>query len=347
MGRETKHSCSIVGARGYTGLELARILLNHPLAHLTTCFATADFRLTDSLMEGDAERVLCLSEAQLMNSLTDFVFLATPAEVSVKLAPQILRAGKHVIDLSGAFRLKKNDYQKWYGFEHSEQETLNSATYGLVPWCPPVSLKQPVLVANPGCYATAIIMALAPLLKRGLIETSNLVIDAKSGTSGAGKKAAENLLFTEVDGECLPYRVGKHQHLPEILEALELFTGEKLDPHFSTHLLPTRRGIIAGIYAQSKVSDLKQIERAFAEDYFSYPLVKFGASAGHSQLLSLKKVVGTARTHISYELVGSKLYVFSLIDNLVKGAAGQAVENFNRLIDAPVETGLLTQKGTL
>jgi N-acetyl-gamma-glutamyl-phosphate reductase len=342
-----KPSCSIVGARGYTGLELSRLLLSHPLALLTTCFATTEFKLSNYLLENEAEKVHCLPESQVMNSLTDFVFLATPAEVSLRLAPQILRAGKHVIDLSGAFRLKNCDYSKWYGFEHTEADALKAAVYGLAPWSKPVSLSQPVLVANPGCYATAISMALAPLLKRDLIETSHLVIDAKSGASGAGKKAAENLLFTEVEGECLPYKVGKHQHLPEIIEALEMFSGKVLDPHFSTHLLPTRRGITAGVYAQSKVTDLKQIERAYAEEYFSYPLVKFGSTANCPQLLSLKKVVGTARTHITYELVGNKLYIFSLIDNLVKGAAGQAIENFNRLIDAPVETGLMMQKGTL
>ncbi len=345
-----KYTCSIVGARGYTGLELARTLLSHPWAKLTTCFATSDFKLTDHLLEPAAENVQCLSDSQILNSLTDFVFLATPAEVSLELAPKILKAGKHVIDLSGAFRLKKNDYKKWYNFDHTEPAVLSQAIYGLVPWCGPVNLNQPTLISNPGCYATAISMALLPLLKRNLIETSHLVIDAKSGTSGAGKKAAENLLFTEVDGECLPYKVGRHQHLPEIIEALEMFSGtkQKLDPHFTTHLLPTRRGIIAGIYATAKTSDLKQIERAYAEEYFSYPLVKFGpVSAAHQQLTALKKVVGTARTHISFELVGNKLYVFSLIDNLVKGAAGQAIENFNRLIDAPVETGLLMQKGIL
>lgn len=342
-----KYSCSIVGARGYTGLELARIFLSHPLAQLTHCFATSDFKLTDYLLEDGADAVSCLPEDQILNSLTDFVFLATPAEVSLKLAPQILAAGKHVIDLSGAFRLKKNDYKKWYNFEHTQPEALRHAIYGLTPWCGPVSLLNPVLISNPGCYATAISMALLPLLKRNLIEESSVVIDAKSGTSGAGKKATENLLFTEVDGECLPYRVGRHQHLPEILEAVEMFSGKTLDPHFSTHLLPTRRGIIAGIYAKSKVTDIQQIGRAFAEAYFSYPLVKSGPLAGSNQLMSLKKVVGTPRTHISYELIGNKLYVYSTIDNLVKGAAGQAIENFNRLVDAPIETGLLNQKGML
>ena len=350
LDSKKKYTCSIVGARGYTGLELARTLLNHPWVRLTTCFATSDFKLTDHLLEPAAENVQCLSDSQILNSLTDFVFLATPAEVSLELAPKILKAGKHVIDLSGAFRLKKNDYKKWYNFEHTEPEALAQAVYGLVPWSGPVQLNKPTLISNPGCYATAISMALLPLLKRGLIDPTTLVIDAKSGTSGAGKKATENLLFTEVDGECLPYKVGRHQHLPEIIEALEMFSQNKykLDPHFTTHLLPTRRGIIAGIYATAKTSDIKQIERAYAEEYFSYPLVKFGlANQTQQQLTSLKKVVGTARTHISFELVGTKLYVFSLIDNLVKGAAGQAVENLNRLLDAPVETGLMLQKGIL
>jgi len=332
-------TCSVVGARGYAGLEMARLLLQHPHAELKACFATSAFKLSDFLMTTPAKNVACLPDSEIMHNLTDVVFLATPAEVSLELAPKILAAGKKVIDLSGAFRLKKNDYKKWYGFTHTEADLLTQAQYGLAPWAGPTAGTQ--LVANPGCYATAISMALIPLLKENLIQTNTIVIDAKSGTSGAGKKASENMLFTEVDGECLPYKVGRHQHYPEIVEAVAAFSGQNIEGHLTTSLLPVRRGIIAGIYARLLPGmHIQDVEDAFAKAYSDYELVKFGAVSKESSLLSLKKVVGTAKTHISYEVDGDKLYVFSCIDNLLKGAASQALENFNRISDLPLTTGL-------
>lgn len=328
----TPPTVSIVGARGYSGLELAKLLMKHPAVKLTHAFATKDFSLSDDLFENKANSVACLPDSQLMNHLTDIVFLATPAEVSLQLAPQILAQGKKVIDLSGAFRLKKNDYQKWYHFEHTDKETLMSAQYGLVPFAKPVS-RDTRLIANPGCFATAVSMALIPLLKKTLINPAHLVIDAKSGTTGAGRKAAENLLFSEVAGNCLPYRIGQHQHYPEIQEAIELFAGVQIEPHFSTHLLPTQKGILASIYADSLTDSLADIEAAFASEYADNPLVEYGGPI--AKLAKLTGVVGTGRTHISYQLAGRKLYVFSVIDNLMKGAASQAVENLNRLLDLP------------
>ena len=341
MKRDLKNkiTCSVVGARGYTGLETARLLLQHPNVELKYCFATSDFELSRYLSSSGTNSVQCLLDSELMSHLTDYVFLATPAEVSMELAPKIMKAGKSVIDLSGAFRLKKNDYKKWYGFEHAATAELEKAQYGLLPWAEPIRNQN--LVANPGCFATAISLALIPLLKDNVIKHDNIVIDAKSGATGGGKKAAENLLFTEVEGECLPYKVGKHQHYPEIMETLELFTGQKIDAHFTTSLLPIRRGIIAGIYAKLQPGqDLASVEKAFNKAYDQYSLLTHASVADQAQLLSLKKVVGTARTHISYVVDGDKLYLFSCIDNLMKGAATQAVENFNNISGQAVHTGL-------
>lgn len=335
-------SVSVVGARGYTGLELVRILLRHPAVSLTHCFATQKFSLASLMGNPKAAQVQCLVDTEIENHLTDLVFLATPAEVSLELAPKILKAGKKVIDLSGAFRLKENDYEKWYGFTHPHQTLLAQAHYGLLPFSKAVSGE---LIANPGCYATAVNMALIPLLKANVIETPSIVIDAKSGTSGGGKKLSENLLFSEVEGECLPYKVGKHQHLPEIIEAVKIFSGVPIDPHFTTSLLPIRRGIIASIFAKmntqgNRSENLQQIEKAFSQAYAGHPLVQFGSLELRPELLSLKKVVGTPSTHISYEVIENKVYVFSLIDNLLKGAASQAVENLNCLLNLPPVTGL-------
>lgn len=312
---------AIVGGSGYSGLELARILKKHPQAQLKSSVGTRDI---DTLWS-------------TLNTL-DTVFLATPAEVSMELAPKILAAGVNVIDLSGAFRLKTSaileDYSKWYNFTHTQINLVEKAHYGLVPWTKPMTEAGPLLIANPGCYATAILMGLLPLLNGQLIHPESLVIDAKSGTTGAGKKAVESQLFSEVEGECLPYKIGKHQHLPEITLYAEKFSSIAIDPFLTTSLLPVRRGITAGIYAQLlKGKSLLDVELAFKEYYATYPFTLKG--------LNLKRVVGTPSTQISFEVVGEKLYLFSSIDNLLKGAASQAVENFNLLHQLPVETGLM------
>lgn len=353
----------IVGARGYSGLELARILLAHPIARLTACFATdpTSFTLGRELFSEAAAAVPTLSMTALdaLDLSTQFhtIFLATPAEVSLELAPKLIASGVNVIDLSGAFRLPAADYPEWYGFTHTAVEALAVAEYGMVPFAKP--FRKPtqnnprpkgVLVANPGCYVTSVVMALTPLLQADLIETASIVIDAKSGTTGGGKKASEGLLFSEVDGECLPYKIGGHQHYPEIITALKMFAGVETSPFFSTSLLPTPRGIISGIYANLKSGKtVNDVEAAFDKAYADYPLAKHGRvdAKKNPRLLSLKQVVGSNRVQIGYTVDTSnvipKLYLYSLVDNLLKGAASQAVENWNRLIDCPAALGLLEE----
>jgi N-acetyl-gamma-glutamyl-phosphate reductase len=350
---------AVVGARGYSGLELARILLNHPEVELAACFAHDHaFRLSDYLPEAAARAVPVLPLTALESSLPniDTVFLATPAEASLELAPKALRAGANVIDLSGAFRFqagteaeRASKFELWYKAKHSA--IALPAHYGLVPFAQPVNPGQ-ALISNPGCYATAALMAIVPLLKANAVNPKSLVIDAKSGTTGAGRKASEAQLFAEVEGECLPYRVAKHQHLPEIGEWAETFSGTAVDPFFSTHLLPVRRGILASVYAE--LNSGADVGAAYAAAFAGYPLARVTRLDGGPDQdlspalsLSLKRVVGSARVHLGYQVSGSKLYVFSLIDNLLKGAASQAVENFNALYDYPVALGLEALEGTL
>lgn len=347
----------IVGARGYSGLELARLLLAHPHAHLAACFATdpAAFRLGAEIFapEADAVPTLAMSALDAPDLAKSFhtVFLATPAEVSLELAPKLVAKGVNVVDLSGAFRLAAADYPKWYGFEHTATAALAAAQYGLVPFAKPFSTRadRGVLVANPGCYVTAVLAALVPLAKGGVIDVDSIVIDAKSGTTGAGKKASEGLLFSEVDGECLPYKIAKHQHFPEIVKYLEAFGGAKASPFFSTSLLPTPRGIIAGIYANLAPGKTEaDVNDAFAKAYAGYPLAKVSTLSATPKIASLKRVVGGNSVNIGYAVDATagdgapvKLYLYSLIDNLLKGAASQAVENFNRIVDLPVAMGLV------
>lgn len=334
-----------MGARGYSGLELSKILLRHPAVDLKSVYTTSSFRLEQFLTAPKAKSVSCLLEKDLEKDQSQVVFLATPAEASLKLAPKLLAQKKVVIDLSGAFRLKENDYQKWYGFKHDDNELCLNAHYGLQPYMKP---HLSALIANPGCYATAILMASLPLLKRNLILHDTLVIDAKSGATGAGRKAHENLIFTEVDGECLPYKVGQHQHTPEIMETIKAYTSKSVDLQFTTSLLPVRRGIVAALYAKvPSGTKLTDITDGYQEMYEDYELVSFGELEKQSHLLSLKRVVGTPQTQISYQLIENKLYVFSLIDNLLKGAASQAVENFNQKYDLPLTTGLREWEGLI
>jgi N-acetyl-gamma-glutamyl-phosphate reductase len=341
---EKTSKVAIVGARGYSGIELARILLDHPNTQLTHCFATKnDWKLSDFLDHPAADNVVIssISDIEKIAPSLQTAFLATPAEVSMELTPALLKSGINVIDLSGAFRLPQEIFEKAYAMKHTAPELLEKAQFGILPWAGPIAGPAPHLISNPGCYATSVFMALIPLIKAGAIQAETLVIDAKSGASGAGKKAAENLLYTEVEGECLPYKVGKHQHLPEINHHVKAHTGAVIDPMFTTHLLPVSRGIISGIYARLNPSfTIEKIAAIFTDAYAGYPLVSSGPVS--PARLSLKRVVGTPRSSISFSVDGDKLYVFSTLDNLMKGAASQAVENFNRLLDLPLATGLLS-----
>ena len=362
-----KKRVAIIGARGYSGLELVRILLKHPETELVACLAhEASFALADYLPEAAAAFVPVLPLKDLESILPglDSIFLATPTEASIELAPRILEnknSQANVIDLSGAFRFQSGTaaerasrFEQWYKAKQISPEIAGKAHFGLVPFATPVQGGK-TLVSNPGCYATAVLMGIVPLLKANTIDAKTLVIDAKSGTTGAGRKASEAQLFAEVDGECLPYRVGKHQHLPEICEWAEAYSQTAINPFFTTHLLSVRRGILASIYSELQPGlGESDVKAAFAGAYKNYSLAritnlnsKTGNDLSPAVSMSLKKVVGTPRVHLSYAVVGSKLYLFSVIDNLLKGAASQAVENFNSLHDYPVALGLDAMEGTL
>lgn len=369
-----KQKVAVVGARGYSGTELARLLLKHPQAELNGLFATQAFSSRELLPELSAGQAAALPGRSMADfdaaldgaaKAFDFVFLATPAEASLELAPKLLKKGIRVIDVSGAFRLKGHGatdskvlYTKWYAMNHTEPGLVAEADYGLVPWAS--GEPKGGLVANPGCYATATAMALIPLYKSDLVRWDSVSIDAKSGTTGAGKKAEERLLHAEVDGGCLPYRIGRHQHEPEIAEAVSRWglgggkLGEKSisDVSFSfvPHLLPVRRGIIVSVHARLKPGVAEShVAAAFKNAYENYPLVRLASlhEKGGELELSLRRVVGSARTALAWHVRGDQVVVFSVIDNLMKGAASQAVENFNRFLGLAVETGLTEREGVL
>ena len=358
-----KKPVAIVGSRGYSGLVLARIILSHPYMELKACFSRdANWNLSEDLPEATAQNIAHISTDDIVKHSDQFatIFLATPADASMSLVGELKDTDAQIIDLSGAFRLDLENHLNYYGFAQTQTTALNKSLYGLVPFVDAKALVKAKLIANPGCYATSVLMALIPLLKNNLIEKNSIVIDAKSGTTGAGKKASENLNFSEVDGGCLPYKVGRHQHLPEIIKYTESYSGQNIDPFFTTHLLPVRRGIIAGIYAKPISQDLshgnssdekvtQEIINAYAKSYENYPLVKIAnlTAKESNPLLTLQKVVGSARTQIVFHVLNGKIYVFSLIDNLMKGAASQAIENWNLSHGFDLETGIINQEGLL
>jgi len=311
---------AIVGATGYAGEELVTILAKHPHADLKAAYSSKDFSI-------DA----------ITNSGATVAFLATPNEVSAHLAPKLLDLGFKVIDLSGAFRLTQPQlYPTWYGFSHENPQLLGEAVYGLTEWCNG-ELKNARLVANPGCYPTSILLALRPLTFI-LDRDQPVICDAKSGVSGAGKKADVSWSFAELYGNFKAYGVGHHRHEPEIRQGLRL--GDRATLVFVPHLLPTVRGILSTMHvAFTHTVTEDEIAKMYAEAYADKPFVKV---LKPGVLPELKNVVNTPRCEIGFHLLqcGKRAVIVSVIDNLLKGAASQAVQNFNRMFGFAETEGL-------
>ncbi len=312
---------AIAGATGYAGAELVRILERHPHAKTVAAYSSESFSLD-----------------KLFDAKPEIVFLATPNEVSAEMAPHILDAGMRVIDLSGAFRLGEPTlYPSWYGFEHERPALLGEAVYGLPEWCNG-ELKTARLVANPGCYPTSVLLALRPLTY--LIDRSQpVIVDSKSGVSGAGKKSDVAFSFAELSGNFKAYGVGTHRHEPEIRQGLHL--GERTTLVFVPHLLPTVRGIYSTMHVgfTSPVTE-EEVTTLYAEAYADKPFVRV-LKAG--KVPELKSVVNTPYAEIGFTLLqgGRRAVIVSVIDNLLKGAASQAVQNFNRMCGYAETEGLL------
>ncbi|MGZ8830372.1 MAG: N-acetyl-gamma-glutamyl-phosphate reductase [Thermoanaerobaculia bacterium] len=329
---------AIVGATGYAGAELTTILARHRHASIAALFSSTD----GATAPVSPSRPDLVAEPFAIEKLIDagpnVAFLATPNEVSAELAPKLLDAGIRVIDLSGAFRLQDPAlYPTWYGFEHHHPELLKEAVYGLTEFCNG-DLVKARLVANPGCYPISILLALRPLTY--LIDRSQTVIcDSKSGVSGAGKKSDLAWSFAEVSGNFKAYSVGSHRHEPEIRSGLRL--GDRGSLVFVPHLLPTIRGILSTMHVGfDRPMAADEITSIFKSTFGSAPLVRV---MPHGVLPELKNVVNTPRAEIGFTLLqgGRRAVVVSVIDNLLKGASSQAVQNFNRMCGYDEVEGLL------
>ena len=308
---------AIIGATGYAGSELNTILGKHGHATVVGRFSTSG---DDGTTKFSLEAVTAVSP--------DVVFLATPNEVSAEIAPLLVASGMRVVDLSGAFRLREASlYPHWYGFAHETPALLGEAVYGLTEWCNG-ELKKARLVANPGCYPTSVLLALRPLTY--LIDRDQaLICDSKSGVSGAGKKSDVAFSFSELFGNFKAYGVGQHRHEPEIRQGLHL--GDRATLVFVPHLLPTVRGILSTIHVGfTRALTNAEVTKLYADAYGDAPFVKV-LPAG--QLPELKSVVNTPNAQIGFALLngGRRAVIVSVLDNLLKGAASQAVQNFIRM----------------
>ena len=345
--RRQRVRVGLVGATGYAGRELMVLLAHHPGARLVHLMSSGRNRKEPFPIEQvhpslrKRESLICapLQESELRREDVDLVFLSTPHDASVELIPGLVERGLRVIDLSGGFRLRNPElYPKWYGFEHPAPAVLEEAVYGVTELAAE-AVQRARLVANPGCYATAAILALAPLLEAGwLSKDAEIICDAKSGVSGAGRVPGETTHFVEVNENCRAYGLFGHRHVPEILQALHLAADGF---RFTPHLLPITRGILSSLYLRlEKKRTREEVASLFDKFYGHAPLVRVYTG---DELPEIKAVQGTQFCDLGFSLdeTGRRLTVVSCLDNLGKGAAGQAIQNMNLMFGWDEETGLL------
>jgi N-acetyl-gamma-glutamyl-phosphate reductase len=336
---------AVIGVTGYTGFELATLLLRHPAINRPTFYvretngAQCLSQLFPQLRARAEAPLRPLSVEAITSSSAGTAFLATPHEASAELAPQLLDAGLRVIDLSGAFRFSSAEtFSSWYKLPAPHAARLQEAVYGL-PELYADSVSKAKLVANPGCYATSVILALRPLAQAGLISSSqNVICDCKSGATGAGKDPRRDLHFVEVDENLRAYNLFSHRHTPEILQHTGLGESQVV---FTTHLLPVARGILSTIYVSlAEPQTPERIETVYREFFAGRPLVRIWPAG---KLPELQHVAHTNFCDIGFALdaVGQRLILVSCLDNLGKGAAGQAVQNLNLMLGLEEQTGLL------
>ena len=338
----------IIGATGHTGEVLIELLLNHPQVKITHLYnsgkSSPSAQVVSDVFPKFKNRLdlICKKPDWVeIKKDCDLVFLALPHTVSMKFAPKLLALGKKVIDLSADYRIKNPlIYKKFYQAVHQDQANLKKAIYGL-PELNRAEIKTATLLSNPGCYPTCAILALAPLLASNLVDVQSIIIDAKSGVSGAGKRLENDYLFSEIQGDFRAYKVNVHQHAPEINQILSKLSGKKVQIVFVPHLLPIERGILATIYLKKtsfgkrKVKSLVDLYKKF---YQNEPFIRIKPEGVFPRI---KDVAKTNFCDIGVKDFGDCIIVIGVIDNLLKGASAQAVQNMNLMYRLPETTGLL------
>ncbi len=326
----------IIGGTGYTGGELARILSTHPDVEIAamTSRQNSGLRVQDvhTYLRGYVD--LTFTERISDTKDLDLVFVATPHGVAMKEIPALMEQGIKAIDLSGDYRLHDVDvYQRWYGHEHTDPDNLQDAVYGLPEFFRD-ELKGADLVANPGCYATSVILACGPLMKAGVVG-EDVIVDAKSGTSGAGMVPAVRTHHSTCGESIIPYSVGSHRHTPEIEMAVDRFAGLHTKVTFVPQLIPIVRGILSSCYFDIE-GDLTQedVDAIYEKQYGGETFVHY------VQDPSIRAVVASNHAQTASKVLGDKVVSFGVLDNLVKGASGQAVQCMNLMLGLDEKTGL-------
>ncbi len=331
----------IIGATGYTGSELTRILTHHNKVNLSmiTSRSFAGKKISDihPYLDGICDLKLSNPPTKDIKDL-DVVFLALPHGVSMKFVKEIGLNGPRIIDLSGDFRLKnKKTYEKWYKMKHVFPDAIDNAVYGL-PELFRKDIANAKLVANPGCYPTSAVLALAPALKQDLIDVSSISVDSKSGVTGAGAKPSETTHFPRANEDFRAYKVGKHRHTPEIEEILSDNSGKEISVLFTPHLVPLNRGILTTVYAKEKnnVTEEKLVN-TYNKFYGNEPFVRVRKNPPNVQSVRGSNYCDVYQLKIKRT---KQIVLLSAIDNLVKGAAGQAVQNMNIMLDIDEKQGI-------
>lgn len=330
----------IVGGTGYTGVELLRLLARHPQVELHAITSRADAGMPVSQMfpslRGHVDVNFTLPEETHLDQC-DLVFFATPNGIAMQHVPALLDAGVRVIDLAADFRIQDvGAWEKWYGMSHACPGLVSEAIYGL-PEMNREQISQARLVANPGCYPTAVQLGFIPLLEAGVVDCSSLIADAKSGVSGAGRKAETGILFSEAADNFKAYGVHGHRHLPEISQGLARVARQQVDLTFVPHLTPMIRGIHATLYA--RIQRDVDLQALYEQRYGNEVFVDVMPSGSHPETRAVRGA-NCCRIAVHRPQQGNTVVVLSVIDNLVKGAAGQAVQNMNIMFGLPETTAL-------
>ncbi|QFF97970.1 N-acetyl-gamma-glutamyl-phosphate reductase [Psychrobacillus glaciei] len=333
----------IIGATGYGGLELIRLLHNHPEIENIDLFTSSDEGNNFSnkythLLNIHDEPLLKIEHAKLAHY--DVIFTSTPSGISRELLPSLIGKGPKLIDLSGDFRLKDPaQYEHWYKKTPAPTQALEKSVYGLTEWNRK-AIEHATIIANPGCYPTAVLLSLLPLIKENLIDATQLIIDAKSGISGAGNKPTQMTHFSETNENTAIYKLHQHQHIPEIEQAIETFTNQSTLITFTTHLVPMTRGILTTSYAHvNEGITEKHLTNALQDTYANQPFVRI---IEQTDKFGTNQVYGSnfCDIHVKVDPRTNRATIVSVIDNLVKGAAGQAIQNMNVQCNLDQTTGL-------
>jgi N-acetyl-gamma-glutamyl-phosphate reductase len=338
-----KTRVGIIGATGYTGVELLRLLLLHPKVEVTALTSQKYAGLSIDQVFPSLSKYLQVKCEELnideISKKTDFIFTAVPHKTAMETVPLFYQKGKRIVDLSADFRFKDPAvYEKWYQ-KHTSTDLLSESVYGL-PELHREEIKKAKIVGNPGCYPTGALMGLIPLFKNGMISYGNIIIDSKSGVSGAGRDVVLGSLFCEVNEGVKAYNIFKHRHLPEIEQELSQLVRKKITVTFVPHLIPMDRGILTTLYVNfSKKVKAEDVLNAFQESYKNEPFVRIYPKG---KVPHTKDVRGSNYCDIGVEVneADSRGVVVTAIDNLVKGASGEAVQNMNIMLGYPETMGL-------